>query len=80
MKSLTINLPDTFNLDDKEVTTFLACKLYENGSLTLGQAAELADYFKRDFMNILGKYGVSIFNYSPEDLDKESKNGESRNL
>ncbi len=71
MKSLTINLPDNFELDDKEITTFLAAKLYEKGNLTLGQAAELAGYSKREFMILLGKYGVSIFNYGPDDVDDE---------
>lgn len=73
MKSLTLNFPDNFELDDKETVTFLASKLYEKGSLTLGQAAELAGYSKREFMEVLGRYGVSIFNYEPEDMDREKK-------
>ncbi|MBK8982110.1 MAG: UPF0175 family protein [Ignavibacteria bacterium] len=71
MKSLTLYLPDSFELDDKETITFLASKLYEKGSLTLGQAADVAGYTKREFMDILGRYGVSIFNYAPEDMEKE---------
>jgi predicted HTH domain antitoxin len=69
MKTLTLELPD--DLDEKEAKTFLAAKLYEKGSLSLGQAAELAGFSKRTFMELLGKYDVSIFNYSAEDLKEE---------
>ncbi len=40
----------------------LASKLYEQGKLSLGRAAELARYSKRTFMELLGVYDVSIFN------------------
>ena len=51
MKTLTLQIPD--NLDEKEAKTLLAAKLYEKGSLSLGQAAELAGYSKRSFMELL---------------------------
>ncbi len=79
MKSLTLNLPDSFELDDKETVTFLASKLYEKGSLTLGQSATVAGYTKREFMDVLGRYGVSIFNYGSEDMEKEFRNGKNSN-
>jgi len=41
MKSLNLNIPDEANLDPKEVTRFLAAKLYEAGRLTLAQAAKM---------------------------------------
>ena len=68
MKTLTLQIPD--NLDEKEAQTLLAAKLYEKGNLTLGQAAELAGYTKRTFMELLANYDVSIFNYTEEELDK----------
>ena len=46
-------------------------KLYETGKLSLGQAAKYAGYSKKAFMEILGKYGVSVFNYEEEDLERE---------
>jgi len=49
MKTLTINLPDKFDLTPKETATLLAAKLYETGKLSLGQAAELAGYSKKTF-------------------------------
>ncbi len=38
MRILTINLPDTIDLNDKEGKMALASKLYEMGKLTLGQS------------------------------------------
>ncbi|WP_114750217.1 UPF0175 family protein [Pleomorphovibrio marinus] len=80
MKTITIDLPSTIDLDDKEARMVLASKLYEMGKLTLGQAAELAGYSKEAFMVLLGDYGVSIFNYSPEELDEDIKNVEDNSL
>lgn len=74
MKTLTLNIPDTIDLDEKEAKTILAARLYEKGTLSLGQAAELAGYTKRTFMELLGNYNVSIFNYSAEELENDIKN------
>jgi len=74
MRTLTINLPDTVDLDDKEIAMIVASSLYEKGKLSLGQAAELAGYTKRTFAELLGKYDVSIFNYPPTDLARDVKN------
>lgn len=49
----------------------LAAKLYERGTLSLGQAAELAGYSKRAFMEVLGKYSVPLFDYPAEELADE---------
>ncbi len=80
MKTLTLNIPDSVNLDEKEAKTFLAAKLYEKGSLSLGQAADLAGYSKRTFMELLGNYDVSIFNFSEEDLEKDIKNAQDYHI
>lgn len=69
MKTLTLQIPD--DLDERYAKTFLAAKLYEKGDLTLGQAADLAGYTKRTFMELLANYDVSIFNYSEIDLIKD---------
>ena len=52
----------------------VASTLYEKGKLSLGQAADLAGLTKRTFAELLGKYGVSIFNYPPSDLTRDVKN------
>lgn len=76
MKTLSIDIPDTLELDEKEVKMALASKLYERGKLTLGQAASLTGYSKEAFMELLAEYGVTVINYSPEELDDDIKNAE----
>ncbi len=77
MKTLTIEIPDSVNLDEKEAKTFLAAKLYEKGSLSLGQASDMAGYTKREFMELLSKYDVSIFNYSESELENDILNAKN---
>jgi predicted HTH domain antitoxin len=74
MQTLTLYLPDSLDMTPKEVTMLLATRLYEQGKLSLGQAAEMAGYSKRTFMELLGDYGVSVFNYPPEELEKDVQN------
>ena len=74
MKKLTLSIPDTLEVDDREIFMLVATRLYEQGKLTLGQAAEIAGLSKRSFAELLGKYGVSIFNYPAEDLTHDLRN------
>lgn len=80
MKTLTINIPNTADIDDKEAKMALASKLYERGKLTLGQAAELTGYSKETFMELLAEYNVPLINYSPEELDEDIDNAQSHSL
>ncbi|MEQ1584668.1 MAG: UPF0175 family protein [Cyclobacteriaceae bacterium] len=80
MKTITINIPDTVDFDDKEARMTIASRLYEKGKLSLGQAAELVGLSKISFMEILGAYGVSVFNHSSSDLDRDIENAKSYNL
>ena len=50
----------------------LMIKLFETGQLSLGQAARLAGYSKRTFMELLGKHGVAVLQYPPEEMAMES--------
>lgn len=74
MKTLILHLPDSLDLDTKEATMLLATRLYEQGKVSLGQAAELAGYSKRTFMELLGDYNVSVFNLTEEDLQNDVQN------
>lgn len=74
MKTLTLNIPDTLDLDNRKAAMLLAVKLYEQGKVSLGQAAELAGYSKKTFMELLGKYNVPIFNYDPSEIANDIKN------
>ena len=71
MKTLTVNIPDSLDMDNKEVLLLVASKLYEQGKLSLGQAADVAGLTKRTFAEILNKYSVSIFNFPATDLGKD---------
>ena len=68
MKTLTLNLPDSVN--EKEFKMQLAAYLFEKGILSSGQAAELAGMRKREFVESVGKYGISIFGETIEDINK----------
>ena len=61
-------------MDDTEVAMLVATRLYEQGKLSLGQAAELVGLSKRTFAELLGKYNVSIFNYPASDLARDVAN------
>lgn len=74
MKTLTLNLPDSLDLDNSDLSMLIATKLYEQSKLSLGQAAELAGLTKRTFAELLGKYEVSIFNSPASDLAKDVAN------
>ncbi len=71
MKTITLNIPDNLDLDNREVSMLVATKLYEQGKLTLGQAAELVGLSKRTFAELMGTYSISIFNYPASDLSKD---------
>lgn len=69
MGDLRLELPAEVTED--EARLLLAVKLYEVGRLTLGKAAKFAGLSKRAFMEALGKQGVPVFAYSPEELREE---------
>ncbi len=74
MKTLTLQVPDSFDIDSNEVAMLVATRLYEQGKLSMGQAAELVGLSKRTFIELLGKYGVSVFNYPAEDITQDVSN------
>jgi predicted HTH domain antitoxin len=74
MRTLQIKIPDSVDRNDAELTMLIAAKLYEEGTLSSGQAAELAGVSKRTFLEMVGKYGVSIFSNDPEDLASDITN------
>ena len=74
MKTLVLDMPDTVDFDDREARMAIAARLYEKGKLSLGQAAQLAGVSKRKFMETLGEFNVSVFNYPPEELETDIRN------
>jgi predicted HTH domain antitoxin len=69
MNELKVELPANVSLDEAQL--LLAVKLFETGKLSIGQAAKLAGYSKRTFIELLGKMGVPVINYPAEDLERE---------
>lgn len=61
MKTLTINVPDSLDVDNRDLAMLVSSRLYEQGRLSLGKAAEVAGWTKRTFAELLGSYGVLIF-------------------
>ncbi|MGC9354591.1 MAG: UPF0175 family protein [Mariniphaga sp.] len=74
MKTIQFTIPETVDLDDREAKMLLASRLYEKGKLTLGQAASIVGMSKRTFMEILGNYGVSVFNFPESEIGDDIKN------
>lgn len=74
MRTLTLNIPDTVEVDNKDLAMLVSSQLYEQGKLSLGQAAEVAGLTKKTFAEILGSYNVSIFNFPATDLSSDVAN------
>ncbi len=69
MSELKVDLPPEVPVE--EARLLLTVKLFETGRLSLGQASRLAGHSKRAFMELLGKLGVAVLDYPPEDLKEE---------
>jgi predicted HTH domain antitoxin len=71
MRIVQLHVPDEVDLKDYDFLMIIASKLYEEGKLSAGQAAEMAGLTKRTFIELLGKYGVSVFSTSLSDLESD---------
>ena len=74
MKTLMLNIPDSLDVDTRDIAMLVSTQLYEQGKLSLGQAAEVAGLTKRTFAELLGSYNVSIFNFPASDLSRDVEN------
>ena len=68
MKTVTLKLPDS--TEEKDLKMQLAAQLFEKGIFSAGQAANLAGISKREFIENVGKVGISVFSETAEDIDK----------
>ncbi|WP_026450692.1 UPF0175 family protein [Aequorivita capsosiphonis] len=68
MKKIEINIPDA--VDEKTFKMEIAAFLFEKEVLSSGQAAKMVGISRREFLEDVGKYGVSIFGETWEDLEK----------
>lgn len=74
MRTIQLNIPDSVDLKDYDFSMIIAVKLYEDEKLSAGQAAEIVGLSKRAFIEMLGKYGVSVFSTSIADLYNDIAN------
>lgn len=74
MRTIQLNIPDNVDLKDYDFSMIIAVKLYEDAKLSAGQAAKIVGLSKRAFIEILGKYGASVFSTSVSDLHSDIEN------
>ena len=58
---------------EQHIRLMAALKMFELGKVSSGKAAELAGMSRVEFIETCGRYRVSVFNYTPEELEKEIK-------
>ncbi len=68
MKTFQVELPEELDWSEADLRLFVAAKLYEAEKLTAAQAAESVGMTKRAFLESIGRFGVSIFQYEGEEL------------
>lgn len=56
---------------DHHLRLMAALKMFELGQISSGKAAEFTGMSRVDFLETCGRYGVSVFNYPPEELEAE---------
>ena len=62
----------------QELKMLAAVKLYELGKISSGKAAALAGTDRVSFLLGLSRYRVSVFNYTPEELEREVSDAKAR--
>ncbi len=62
----------------QDLLMLAAVKLYELGKVSSGKAATLAGTDRGDFLLGLGRYRVSVFNYTLEELEREVAEARAR--
>ncbi len=71
MKTATVQIELPSDVSEQEARLLLLIQLYELGRLSIGQAARLAGFSKRAFLEVLAQYGTPVVNYAPEELHEE---------
>ena len=63
---------------EQELRFLVAAKLYEMGRISSGRVAALAGVGRIEFLNNLGRYRISAFNYPLEELEREIQEARAR--
>ncbi len=78
-EKITLEIPENLELGVQttreelpaQIRLMAALKMFELGKLSSGKAAELAGMSRVEFLDMCGRYRVSVFNYSPDELENE---------
>ncbi|MCL2094201.1 MAG: UPF0175 family protein [Treponema sp.] len=79
MTQVTIPVSDsiltTLNMEVEEISLSMrkefALKSFQNGKLTIAQAASFCDLNIYDFISCVSQAGIPIFDYTIDDVDQE---------
>jgi predicted HTH domain antitoxin len=63
---------------ERELRFLVSAKLYEMGRISSGRAAELIGIDRVEFLEDLGRYRISVLNYSLEELEQEIREARAR--
>lgn len=74
MRKIQLDIPESVELSEFDFYMIIASKLYADAKLSAGQAAGIAGISKRTFIELVGKYGVSILDDSISDLHSDIRN------
>lgn len=69
--TVELTLPKDVNVTDAEIRMIVAAKLFDMGELSSGQAAKVVGITRREFLESVGRYGVSIFQYDADELEED---------
>jgi len=73
-EEVLISLKETPETIAREMQILAAVKLFELGKLSSGRAAQLAGMPRVQFLLLLGKYQVSPFSLTTEELERDVQN------
>ncbi len=63
---------------ERQIKFLVAARMYELGRISSGRAAELAGMSRVAFLDDLGRYRISVFNYPLHELEKEIREARER--
>jgi len=71
MQTISIKIPEEVEVGKARM--IIASSLFDQGILSSGQAAELAGVSRRTFIEQVGKFGISVFGETVEDIENIDK-------
>ncbi|MBK7410251.1 MAG: UPF0175 family protein [Saprospirales bacterium] len=74
MESVTVTMPKGTKVSELEIKMIIAAYLFQAGKITSGQGAQMVGVSKRTFLELLGKFEVSVFGYTKEELEADLSN------